>query len=125
MDAMTGVVDIARARRIEPSEERWLWVVYVSYALLVPAVIGAVISVLRLHSLRRRPAPDGHHAASTHHRWLLTTFVAGALAVPIAIGTAYYGIGLIVGIAAALWWAYRVVRGMRALAKHEALPILV
>ncbi len=127
MDAMAepGVVDIALARRIESREERWLWLVYVSYALLVPAAIGALVSALRLRALRRLPAPDGHHAATTHHRWLLTTFVAGALAVPVAIGTIYYGVGVFVAIGAAVWWTYRLVRGMRALVKHEALPILV
>ncbi|HXG27983.1 MAG TPA: hypothetical protein VNJ47_03935 [Nevskiales bacterium] len=59
---------------------------------------------------------------ATHHRWMIHTFWWGLLWFVLAGLTFIIGIGFVIWLVLAIWWIYRHVRGLLALADGKPLP---
>lgn len=102
-----------------------LWIAYLLHALVLPAVIGLAINLIKLREYKRDAAAeqDGMTALLvSHHQWLLKTFLITVVALMVAIGNAYYGVGYLIGLGALLWWVYRIARGIIYMAEGKPLP---
>lgn len=107
-----------------------LWVVYALYFFIVTAPIGFLINVLRIRAYKQHwcDRDTQQHAAlihaASHHQWLMTTFIATFFLAMVSAGT-FNNIGGIVAFGAAIWWLYRLARGMGALLTGRALPLAI
>ena len=106
-----------------------LGVSYVLHILLVPAIVGLAINVLKIReyakpvtteNLRHR---DAARLFASHHQWLLRTFLISMFLMAAGYGTAYWGVGYVVGIGAAVWWIYRMLRGIVSFAANKPMPV--
>ncbi len=108
-----------------------VWLSYTLHMLIITAPIAALINALCIREYKRRwcePGAQQNDAllyVTSHHQWMLTTFVAVFLMVMVTIGTIGYGFGVLVAVAAALWWLCRVIKGVAELMRHRALPLAV
>jgi uncharacterized membrane protein len=59
---------------------------------------------------------------ATHHRWMIHTFWWGLFWWVLAIVLAFVLIGFVIYFVVAVWWIYRHVRGLLALAENKPLP---
>jgi uncharacterized membrane protein len=118
------------------SQQRFLslsgvWLTYVLHMLVITAPIAALINALCIREYKRNWCEPGvrQHTAllyvTSHHQWMLTTFFVIVVMAMVTIGTVGYGFGALVAVAAALWWLYRMVKGIAELSKHRALPLAV
>lgn len=111
------------------SELTVLWLVYVLYFLGPPAIVGFSINYYEIKKYKRLKLEGNNIDLSnyefydSHHQWLLRTFILAFLLVLAAIGTIYYGAGLIIAVLAAIWWFYRIIKGVVYLAKNRVLPL--
>ena len=123
-----GFIMNTQARQtIEWSEVVFLTFVYALYLLFVTAPIGAVISGLKVYRFKRlaeQGEPLSHEQVliATHHEWLVRSFIAMVVLLMVALGTLVYMFGYAVFWGAVIWWFYRLVRGMGALATHKEMP---
>src|SRR5690349_8828508 len=83
-----------------------------AYLLNVAAVV--------INYLKRDTASE---TWATHHRWMIRTFWWGLVWFSLAILTFLVGVGVIIWFVLAVWWIYRHVRGLLALAENRALPV--
>ena len=106
-----------------------LGVAYVLHILLVPAVVGLLINVLKIreyakpatvHNPRHR---DAAKLFQSHHKWLQNTLLISLFFMAAGYGTAYWGVGYGLGIGAAVWWLYRMVRGLVGFAANRPMPV--
>ena len=102
---------------------------YVLHLLLIPAVVGAVINVLKIREYDK-PATlqDGERRDVTklfesHHKWLLNTLIITLFFMAAGYGTMYYGVGYALVIGAAAWWMYRILRGIITFAANKPMPV--
>ena len=106
----------------ETSVESERTVVLIAYVLhLVGAIAGFTSIVgLILNYVRR-----GHYGEpfDSHHSWMIRSFWWGLCGVVIGCITLFIGVGwLVLGIVW-LWYVYRHVRGLIALANGEPMPV--
>lgn len=104
-----------------------LWLTYAMYVLVVPAVVGYGLAAWQSHKLNRESngRSDMRLLLLSHHEWLKRTFVAALFFGMVAIGTAYYGWGYLVAAGIALWFAYRVGRGLFTLLGNRPVPAVL
>ena len=108
-----------------------VWLTYVLHMLIITAPIAALINALCIRDYKRHwcePGAQQNDAllyVTSHHQWMLTTFIVVFLMAMVTIGTIGSGFGLLVAVAAALWWLYRVVKGVAELMHHRAVPLAV
>ncbi len=120
---------IATIHKIQAGE---LWLTYLLYALFITVPVGAFISVVKAIQYRRllRRQPEGTDTSElalliSHYEWLNHTALVTLLLAMMTIGTAYYFVGYLFGVAALLWWVYRLGRGIVALLGDKAPPVTV
>jgi uncharacterized membrane protein len=110
------------------SQSLTLWIVYCSYLLTIPAIIGALVNWFEIRKTERIKNESSAEYDTTlkiidsHHRWLLRTFIFCFVFSLAAVGTSYYGVGFVVGIVTFSWWYYRVIKGMIMLSANKAMP---
>lgn len=101
------------------NERQVLTVVYILHAVAlvngITALIAVIISHLRVKETR---SPF----IRSHHLWLIRTFWWGLLWAVIAGSLVWAGIGLLGMAALGVWWIYRIVRGLMAYSRREAMP---
>ena len=113
----------------EKTQSHILWFVYFLYFLIVPAIIGLVINLIKTKQYRQIAVNGNRQDTQTlnmlqsHHQWLMRTFIVVVILTMVSIGTVYYGFGYFVAAGAIIWWFYRIVRGMLALTYHKNLPV--
>lgn len=113
---------------LERSEKFVLALTYLLYALLVTAPIGLAINALRMRHYRQLGntiAQDRAEAAVTateHHLWMMRTAAVVGIMLMVSVGTAYTLFGVVVLAATAVWWTYRIGKGVYALAEGRHLP---
>lgn len=116
---------------LERSEKLVLALTYLLYMLLVTAPVGALINALRIRHFRHmdpklaRDRAEAVANATEHHVWLMRTLAVVLLMLMVAVGTAYTMFGVVVLAATAVWWLYRIGKGMLALAENRRLPTAV
>ena len=107
-----------------------LWLAYILHVLIVFAPIGLIINFIKVREYKRLLNQGDHRQAEalefayTHHHWLMVSFISSMIFGMIAIGTAYFAIGLVIGVGVLLWWAYRMARGVIMLVEGKAMPSL-
>ncbi|MDX1253253.1 MAG: hypothetical protein IDH49_13580 [Gammaproteobacteria bacterium] len=112
------------------NELRLLWFTYLLHALVLPAWIGALVNFFKLNGFQHvgqqemRDYRVSMPILASHHQWLLHTTIAATFMMMVALGTLYSGAGYAIGVGTALWWVYRIIRGVWALVKQESLPVL-
>lgn len=127
MTTSTTPTQIAHPR----AEQSLLWFEYLLFALVLPSFIGAAISWMKTRPYDRVDNRQDHPSSpealelANHHEWLKRTFIAALLMGLISIGTANYGVGYFVAAGTAVWWIYRVLRGVAALGGGRPLPQLL
>lgn len=104
-----------------------LWLTYLMYVLVLPSFVGYGLATWQSHKLARESdARTGTRLILlSHHEWLKRTFVAALFFGMVAIGTAYYGWGYLFAVGIALWFAYRVGRGLFTLLSNRPVPAVL
>jgi len=104
-----------------------LWFTYFLYVLVLPAFVGYGLATWQSHKLARESdvRTGTRLILLSHHEWLKRTFVAALFFGMVAIGTAYYGWGYLVAAGIALWFAYRVGRGLVTLLSNRPVPAVL
>ncbi len=111
------------------SQRLILWTAYILHVLLIPAALGALVNALKIREYGKASASkDLKHRDSakllvTHHQWLLRTFLISLFFIAMGAGTAYYGVGYLLGLGTAVWWIYRMVRGIIGYAERKPMPV--
>ncbi len=105
-----------------------LWLSYGLHVLFLTAPIGFGINLLKkreykpLLSISEGEEAELLNYAASHHQWLCTTFLVTLIFMMISAGTWYYGVGIVVAVGTAIWWIYRIGRGIIGLAEHKTMP---
>lgn len=108
-----------------------LWLVYLLHLLVITAPIGLLINAMSIRACKRHWCENqpGQHASlmysASHHQWLMTTFISTFILGMIAIAAAGYYVGIPVVFATAMWWGYRVLKGIATLVHRQALPLAI
>lgn len=116
---------------LERSEKLVLAVTYLLYMLLVTAPFGAAINALRIRHFRNmepnlaKDRAESVANATEHHVWLIRTLAIVMILLMVAVGTAYTLFGVVVLAATAVWWLYRLGKGVLALVENQHLPTAV
>jgi len=111
------------------SQKRVLWLSYILYILLFPAVLGFIVNMVMLHKYRRLSVgndpvmTDMVAMFSGHHLWLFRTFIITVCFGMAAAGTIYYAVGYLLGAGIIVWWFYRIIRGVTALLVFHPAPV--
>ncbi len=106
-----------------------LWISYGFYVLFLTAPIGFVISLLKSREYKPLLSkPEGEERElleilASHHQWLSTTFLVTFVFAMISAGTFYYGFGIVLAVGTAIWWIYRIGRGIIGLVEHKSMPV--
>lgn len=112
-------------------ERRWIWYSYLCCLVIIPVPVAVLISGWKLRRYKRllpvASAIDRSELEllATHHEWILRSIAATLILAMVGIGTAYYIFGLGVLAVVAVWWVYRLARGILALVGTHPLPSLV
>ena len=118
------------------SQQRFLslssvWLTYLLHMLIITAPIAALINALCIREYKRHWCEPGYRTndallyVTSHHQWMLTTFIVVFLMAMVTVSTIGSGFGVLVAVAAVLWWLYRVVKGVAELSHHRAVPLAV
>ena len=102
---------------------------YVLHILLIPAILAAIINVLKIREYDKPASSqdggqrDAAKLFESHHKWLLNTFIIALFFTAAGYGTMYYGVGYALVIGAAVWWMYRILRGIVTFAANKPMPV--
>lgn len=108
-----------------------VWLTYILHMLIITAPLAALINALCIREYKRHWCEPGARQnddllyVTSHHQWMLTTFIAVFLMGMVTVGTIGYGIGVLVALATAIWWIYRMIKGIAELMHHRAVPLAV
>lgn len=130
---MDTVVDLSRStspnegRAVVRAQERpaLLWALYVGYlsVVLMPLAFAVAGYGMWQHRGRQLIPHDPGVLTVSHYRWLGRTAIWGGIALMVAAGHFYYGVGIVAAVAIAIWYFYRIIRGMLVLARREPAPL--
>jgi uncharacterized membrane protein len=111
------------------SQKRVLWLTYILYILLFPALLGFIINMVMLSRYRRLSVNNDPVMTDLvnmfwgHHLWLFRTFIITVCFAMAAAGTMYYAVGYVLGVGVIIWWFYRILRGVTALFAFHPAPV--
>lgn len=102
-------------------ERNILWAAYVLHAaslftIWLTSVAGVIVNHIKY-------AESGDEILASHHRWLLRTFWFALLWNIVCIPLAFVFIGFIGFVIVAVWFIYRLVRGILALVDGRPMPM--
>lgn len=104
----------------DESKERQLLVI--AYALYALGLFGFLLPSIAALILNYQRQNCSGACYGSHHRWLIRTFWWGLLWTIIGFILLFVLIGYFVLFGAAVWWVYRLIRGVLALSDEEAMP---
>ena len=108
-----------------------VWLTYLLHMLIITAPLAALINALYIRESKRHWCEPGAREndallyVTSHHQWMLTTFIAVFLMGMVTLGAIGAGLGVLVAVAAAFWWLYRMFKGIAELLHHRAVPLAV
>ena len=111
------------------SQKRVLWLTYILYILLFPALLGFIINLVMLSKYKRLSKSNDAVNADIvnmfwgHHLWLFRTFIITACFGMAAAGTIYSAVGYVLGAGVIIWWFYRILRGVTALLAYHQVTV--
>jgi uncharacterized membrane protein len=76
----------------------------------------------RLSGATAQDRADSALTATEHHLWMMRTLAVVGIMLMVSVGTAYTLFGFVVLAATAVWWTYRIGKGVFALAEGRHLP---
>ncbi len=79
------------------------------------AIIGVVIDHIKINE-------TSSEFIRSHHRWLIRTFWWGLLWLVVTTGLMLILIGYLLYFVVAIWWFYRVIRGVLAYVERRPMP---
>jgi uncharacterized membrane protein len=104
---------------VDPHEKNLALIAYVLHLLGAFTLLSS-IAALVINYIKR---DESSTVLSTHHRWMIRTFWWGLVWCLLALVLAFVLIGFLVYGVVAVWWIYRHVRGLLALAENKPLPV--
>lgn len=108
-----------------------VWLAYALHMFIITAPIAALINALCIREYKRHWCEPGARQSdqllyvTSHHQWMLTTFIGVFFMGMVTIGTLGSGFGVLVAVAAVIWWLYRLVKGVAELMQQRAVPLAV
>lgn len=102
-------------------ERNILWVAYFLHALSIFTVWLSSVAGVVVNHIKYTEAED--EVIASHHRWLLRTFWFALLWNIICIPLTFFFVGFIGFILVAIWFIYRLVRGILALVDNKPMPM--
>jgi len=119
-------------------QQALVWFNYLTYLLMLPAIIGLVISILNSRYRDNIGIPGGHsrqrldsgrsevnELIESHFQWQIRSFVIGVVLSMASFGTIYMGVGYFLSIVAVVYWFIRIFHGMYCFANHRAMPGMI
>lgn len=120
---MNSIIDSSEDPGGDTGSEGERNIVLISYILhgcavftLITAVVGVIMNHLKVNDTRSE-------FIRSHHRWMLRTFWWGLLWAVICTVLTVVFIGVIGFFILAIWWIYRLVRGVIAFSERRPLPM--
>lgn len=102
-------------------ERNILWAAYILHVLSIFTVWLTSVAGVVINHIKYAESDDP--VLASHHRWLLRTFWFALLWNLICIPLAFFFIGFIGFVIVAIWFVYRLVRGVLALVDHKPMPM--
>lgn len=117
---MTDLI-VSDADQASESERNILLVAYVlhviaPFTLWTAAIVGVVIDYIKINETQNL-------FIRSHHRWLIHTFWWGLLWLAVTTALMLVLIGFLLYIVVAIWWIYRVVRGVLNYIDRKPMPV--
>lgn len=102
------------------SERTTLLVAYVLHIIApftfwTAAIVGVIIDHLKVNETRSE-------FIRSHHQWLIRTFWWGLIWLVVTTALMLILIGYVLYIVVAVWWLYRVIRGVLAFIDRRSMP---
>ena len=103
-------------------------VLYIAHAITFFFSLGTLSILVLIVNYIRRPETAGT-MVYTHHTWMIRSFWFYALWMVLAFMLVIFTLGLgtpiawLVGVAAWVWMAYRIIRGFMDLNNNRAMPV--
>lgn len=116
----SGKSDAAVPDEGTEGERNVVLVAYILHACAIFTGVTAIVGVIMNH-LKVNDTESAF--IRSHHRWMLRTFWWGLLWSLICGVLTLIFIGLIGYAILAIWWIYRIVRGLLAFAERRQLPL--
>lgn len=102
------------------SERTTLLIAYILHGLGVfnglTAIAGVIVNHLKVNETRSQ-------FVSSHHRWLIRTFWWGLLWAVVSWLLTFVLVGLLGFLVLAVWWIYRIVRGVLNYTERKPMPV--
>ncbi|MEK6806308.1 MAG: hypothetical protein AABY95_06640 [Pseudomonadota bacterium] len=103
------------------SERTTLLIAYVLHALSLVAggltsIIGVIINHIKVNETQSE-------FIRSHHRWLIRTFWFGVVWAIVCGLLSLIAVGLLGFVALAIWWIYRIVRGILSFVDKKPMPL--
>lgn len=103
------------------SERTTLLIAYVLHALSLVAggltsIIGVIINHIKVNETQ-------NEFIRSHHRWLIRTFWFGVVWAIVCGLLSLIAVGLLGFVALAIWWIYRIVRGILNFVDKKPMPL--
>lgn len=103
------------------SERNTLLIAYILHALSLPTVgltsiIATIINHIKVNETQ-------NEFIRSHHRWLIRTFWFGVIWYLVCGALSWIVIGLLGFIPLAIWWIYRIVRGILNFVDKKPMPL--
>lgn len=113
--------EISTADTGTESERTTLLIAYILHALSVIAggltsIVGVIINHIKVNETQSE-------FIRSHHRWLIRTFWLGLLWGVVCTVLAFVAVGFIGFAILAIWWIYRVVRGILNFSDCKPMPM--
>jgi len=106
--------------QVKTFDDRTLVLIAYILHLLGAATLVSSVAALVINYVKRDEATP---VLSTHHRWMIRTFWWGIFWCVIATILAIVLVGFLIYGLVVIWWIYRHVRGLLALAENKPLPV--
>lgn len=110
--------DSPAASGMTEPERTTLLIAYLLHAVAVVNGVTAVIAVVINHL----KVNEAGSLARSHHRWLIQTFWWTLLWTVLATILAAVGIGVLIYLLVAIWWIYRIARGLLNFVDRKPMP---
>lgn len=104
----------------KPLEDKSLALIAYILHLFGAATLVSSIAALVINYVKRGNTSE---VLDTHHRWMIRTFWWGLFWCVVAFILAIILVGFLIYGIVAIWWIYRHVRGLLALAENKPLPV--
>lgn len=104
----------------KPLEDKSLVLIAYILHLMGAATIVSSIAALVINYVKRGETSE---VLATHHRWMIRTFWWGLFWCVVAFILAIVLVGFLIYGIVVIWWIYRHVRGLLALAENKPLPV--